>query len=373
MRLTRTSIVVIGSVLLLTGSATQAVYAQRCTAVLDGTVGWWPGDGNAEDFVGEHHGILHWNAGFAPALAGEGFELGGGLDAVFIPRNGTFNFGTGSFTVQAWVNLRARSPSGFSVALSQREHSSDLAGWALMRSDNGLWRFEVGDRDGIRDFYDAFSDRPAAMGEFVHLVGMIDRAANRVKLYVNGELQNFSMPLDDLGSVTNEGSFWIGRVDVFQIHSWVGLVDEVALFDRALSDAEVRGLYESGLRGMCRRVEVGIDVRPGTFPNPLNLAARGVLPVAILSDELFDATRVDPETIQFAGASVATGGQGRRWLAHVDDVNGDGLDDLLVQIEIQGIDPLQLLDGMAFLTGLTIDELEFEGVDELRLVGRGRR
>ncbi len=50
---------------------------------------------------------------------------------------------------------------------------------------------------------------------------------------------------------------------------------------------------------------VDIDIKPGGDPNSINLNSRGVIPVAILSTETFDATTLDPSTIVFEGAYVA--------------------------------------------------------------------
>jgi uncharacterized repeat protein (TIGR01451 family) len=44
-------------------------------------------------------------------------------------------------------------------------------------------------------------------------------------------------------------------------------------------------------------ITVAIDVKPQSCPNPLNVGAKGVLPVAILGTEDFDVSQVDPTTI----------------------------------------------------------------------------
>ena len=44
-----------------------------------------------------------------------------------------------------------------------------------------------------------------------------------------------------------------------------------------------------------------IDIKPESCPNPLNVKGKGVLPVAILGTEDFDATQVDPATVELEG------------------------------------------------------------------------
>ena len=50
------------------------------------------------------------------------------------------------------------------------------------------------------------------------------------------------------------------------------------------------------------RYQVVIDVRPGSHRERIDLKAWGFLPVAVLSTEDFDATSIDPKTVEFAGA-----------------------------------------------------------------------
>jgi hypothetical protein len=49
--------------------------------------------------------------------------------------------------------------------------------------------------------------------------------------------------------------------------------------------------------------EVAIDIKPGSCPNPLNVASGGVLPVAILGSQDFDVTRIDVAPTRLAGAA----------------------------------------------------------------------
>ena len=44
-------------------------------------------------------------------------------------------------------------------------------------------------------------------------------------------------------------------------------------------------------------VEVPVDIKPESCPNPLNVKSKGVLTVAILGTEDFDVTEIDPDTI----------------------------------------------------------------------------
>jgi len=50
-------------------------------------------------------------------------------------------------------------------------------------------------------------------------------------------------------------------------------------------------------------IEVPVDIKPTSCPNPLNVKSRGVLPVAILGTADFDVTEVDPESVLLEGVA----------------------------------------------------------------------
>jgi len=115
-------------------------------------------------------------------------------------------------------------------------------------------------------------------------------------------------------------------------------------------------------------LEVDIDIKPGSHPNSINLGSQGVIPVAILSSKDFDATTVDPDTVALAGADVALRGKGNKSMAHKEDVNDDGIIDLVVKVETQNLDTEQFQDGFAILTGETFDGQGVQGKDEITIV-----
>ncbi len=116
---------------------------------------------------------------------------------------------------------------------------------------------------------------------------------------------------------------------------------------------------------------VEIDIKPGSYPNAINLGSHGLTPVAIFSMVGFDATSVDPNTVNLAGAPVAIRGK-NKFMAHEEDADGDGMVDLVVQVVTADINPALLQqDGdavYAVLTGTTYDGETIEGEDEVTIV-----
>jgi len=113
-------------------------------------------------------------------------------------------------------------------------------------------------------------------------------------------------------------------------------------------------------------VDVNIDIKPGIYPNSINLGSNGNVPVAILSDENFDASTVDPLSVRLAGAEVRIKGKGDPQ-ANIEDVDGDGLIDIVVHVDTKALE-LSAEDTEAILTGETYDGIKFQGVDTVRIV-----
>ena len=113
-------------------------------------------------------------------------------------------------------------------------------------------------------------------------------------------------------------------------------------------------------------IGVEVDIKPGSYPNSINLDSNGKVPVAIFSSATFDATTVDPLTVTLADALVSIKGKGTP-MSSVEDVNGDGYDDLVVHVDTDG---LQLTDGDAVATveGYTDCGIYFTGTDSIRIV-----
>ena len=111
---------------------------------------------------------------------------------------------------------------------------------------------------------------------------------------------------------------------------------------------------------------IGIDIKPGSSPNSINLGSKGSVPVAIFSTLSFDATTIDPTTVTFAEAQVRLRGRGTP-MASMEDVNGDGLLDLVVHVETEALQ-LTETDSQAELLGETFDGVSIVGTDSIRVV-----
>jgi hypothetical protein len=109
---------------------------------------------------------------------------------------------------------------------------------------------------------------------------------------------------------------------------------------------------------------VAMDIKPGDVPNTLNLRSRGVIPVAILTTEQFDATSIDSTSLRFGGTGEETGAV----RAVFDDVDDDSDPDLLVFFRSPdtGIDCETLF---TYVSGATLMGVNIAGTDSVNIVG----
>lgn len=113
-------------------------------------------------------------------------------------------------------------------------------------------------------------------------------------------------------------------------------------------------------------IAVVIDVKPGGYPNCVNLAAGGAVPVAIFGSADFDVTTVDPLTIALSGAGLKLKGNGEALFSY-EDLNHDGMTDLMVHIETDAL-LMSVGDHSATLEGITVSGEAIRGTDSVRIV-----
>ena len=150
-----------------------------------------------------------------------------------------------------------------------------------------------------------------------------------------------------------------------------GAVRPDALNRVLFGDASGVGISETDLSlfrlaSVASAIPVVIDIKPRNFPNSINIGSNGSVPVAILSTPNFDASTVNPITLTLAVAEVSLRGKGTA-MASFEDVNGDGLLDLVVHINTEALQ-LSESDTEAVLEGQTFSEIRIRGVDSVRVV-----
>lgn len=213
---------------------------------LEGVVSYWSFDegtiagGTVEDVLGDNDGELEGNPKPVDGKVGKALEFSG-ENFVHIPGTASLEFaGEKEMSVVTWVNADSDSPVKGVVAgccgtiVAQR----DINGWAL--------RFDGRNAGQEMEFIvtpgwqgdGGFGAPKFDKGTWHHLVGVV--ADKKMLLYVDGELekeQNYNGPMTTGGSETEIGKAGDG--------GFVGIIDEVMIYSKALSADEVEQIFEA--------------------------------------------------------------------------------------------------------------------------------
>ncbi len=188
---------------------------------------------------GQHHGNL------LGAVRGAG-KFGGAIECqqdalVEVPHTATLDDFKHGLTISAWVKRDADVSWNMMVSREIKDGPSEYFGLAVVKNKA---LFSV-DGDGAH-YQNIKSDEDMPVGEWIHLAGTYDN--QELKLYVNGRLVKSATdtvpfqfgdtnPIILGGNTNTQGRKW---VDCFH-----GLIDEVRLSSRPLSEREILGLYSS--------------------------------------------------------------------------------------------------------------------------------
>ena len=227
-----------------------------------GLVASWPAEGNANDVSGNSHdGVLHNGATFAPGKVGTAFSLDGVDDNVSVADSPAFSF-SNAMSVAGWINTAA----GIDRYIATKHDDSfyfAVGGGSVAPHMLSFWL------NGPSTSWFTGST-PVDDGQWHHVAATYDGAT--MSVYVDGNLD---------GSAPRTGSIQAGtstvligaRYDGTNAGNFPGMIDELAIYDRALSAVEIQAL--AAMSQPCAAASVG-DV-PGAvralelappWPNP---------------------------------------------------------------------------------------------------------
>lgn len=356
----------------------SSVNAQTCVQPPEGIVSWWPGDGDAKDISGTNDGTLQGYVTFEPGMVGQAFRLNGS-GFISIPDNPTLDL-TNEITIELWYN--EDNISWFRGLVTKRCDNWSIPGCNTNYGINihnyyglGLYYQDPtvngGDDWVYGSVYETSRYLPVPIpNQFHHLAGtykQIDPTQIEVKTYIDGQLVKTLILPGNFSNTLNNEPLTIGA-SLAWYELFYGFLDEVTLYNRALSAEEINAIFNAGSAGKCKETakEVSIDIKPGSMPNSINPKSSGKIPVAILSKPDFDASAsVNINSLTFGHAGTETS----LAFCNSEDVNGDGLIDLMCHFYTQQTG-FQAGDTTGILKGLTTANVQIVGQDSVNIVGK---
>jgi hypothetical protein len=154
------------------------------------------------------------------------FNTNGEVD-VGDPADGHLDFGTGSYTVSAWMNVD-QSTGTWQRFLYKGGTSSTTTGYVFETTQTAS-DMSAGISDGTNNLYSGAS---ISLDTWTHIVQVVDRSAQELRIYKNGAEQGTATNISTIGSVSNSRSLQFPHAGSYDAD---GLLDEVRISNTARS------------------------------------------------------------------------------------------------------------------------------------------
>ena len=236
------------------GSAGKCV--SDCAPIPAGLIHWYRGEADGTDSAGTNNGSLE-----SGVTAGNVGRVGGAFR--FNGTNGGVNLGNvpdldfapgSSFTIEAWINP-------FGPTIQQAQYIVAL-NYDCSPTDQELAMYNTGIDAGKVGFFirdanfvgvNTLSPAPLTTNTFHHVAGVreVVGSTKTLKLYVDGVLVATNSDTTT-GALAGSGADCIGRrFPCPDASNFNGLIDEVSIYNRALTANEVVALFAAGSAGKC--------------------------------------------------------------------------------------------------------------------------
>ena len=215
-----------------------------CTPAPSGILAWWPGENSAQDIIGTNNGTLMNGATYSTGKVGQAFYFNGVND--YISLNGgsaKLPLGKSPRTVEAWVKTTMSGVGEifcYGAGNTGQAFALGVLGSSLLVSSWSSPQYSVSANvnDGA-----------------IHHVALTYDGTN-ASVYCDGTL------LDTRAFTINTGSGTANiGASILPEEYFIGTIDELSVYNRALTSGEITAIYLAGSAGKCL-----VDSSPGRPP-----------------------------------------------------------------------------------------------------------
>jgi len=197
-----------------------------------GLVALWSGEGNGKDAVGGNHAVLT-DITFSEGKVGQAFTFHNIGDAITAPAT-DLPVGTGDRTLDCWIYLNTYVPGA----------ETFIAGYGDFGVAGKSYAIGLDNSPNRRLFFSQWGEAirgPALETGRWYNLAVTSVGTSSIKLYVDG----VNVASGALNFDTPSGTqFHIGQVTApYCLRQCIGLIDEVAVYNRALSAEEIKAIY----------------------------------------------------------------------------------------------------------------------------------
>jgi gliding motility-associated-like protein len=227
----------------------------------NGLMGWWPLDGNANDISGNgYNGTAYGvtatddrhgnnNSAFSFDITSTGW--GSAKDRIVITDDAIANawYQANAFTISTWIKLDTKTGS-----FANRPHTI-LGVWDGNGTPITRHQISASNYQSTRLNSTVGGTTPVANNDWVHVVTTWD--GDTLRHYQNGIPAGHSYLSYSIPSSTNYGDITFGELHMGNGHwyHFVGSMDDMGVWDRALSNNEISQLYNAPVP--CSNITIG--------------------------------------------------------------------------------------------------------------------
>lgn len=268
----RLSRLLLFGILLCVSAANVAAHA-NCFPRPIGLVNWWGAEGDSRDSVTGAPGKVSGNVKFVPGEVGTAFAFTGG-DSISFEEN-IANFGTNAFTVEFWIRTTAPVSENYEMAVMEKRPQCNYysALWCLRMGGPGTRGRLVAEisSDNVLDSQSMVATRPINDGAWHHVAFI--RNGRTIKIYIDGMFNNQHMA-KTIANITGSSQFVVGQSVCACCDGTLGFngaIDELSIYRRELSMAEIKLIYFAGAAGKC-------GIPPRIISNPTSRTSYAEVP-----------------------------------------------------------------------------------------------
>lgn len=215
--------------------------AAECLPNPPGALGIWAFSNTPHDSLSVLSGTLKDNAHYEPGFVGQSLVLDGSTDRIDLGNPPSLH--VQDFTIECWIKRGSLTAASASFPADGALFSGSTGAYAVTIAANGtLFIGHVG-------FFSVYSSARVHDLEWHH-VG-VTKLGTSVRFYLDGALVDQKVFLPQF---TFEGPFAIGGLGSDfggQFFSFLGSIDNLAIYNRQLSDSELNAIYKAGARDRC--------------------------------------------------------------------------------------------------------------------------
>jgi hypothetical protein len=242
--------------------ATLAIASPPTGAATLNLIGHWTGDGSAVDTSGRGHDGS-FAGGYVPGRIGRAFDLARG--PVVIPDSPDFNLDAyEGFTAAFWVNMNRIAPTTYNQHyIGQDEGPGEFPKWFVQYDIDALnLVFHINDYDSDPREFLAAGPATISNDAWTHIA--VARDSDRFRFYVDGHKIGEASYAREIPNPNAELYFGFLETNFEGIPlEFRGLMDDVRLYNRALSSDEVASIAAVPLPGGIGMALVGATVLAG--------------------------------------------------------------------------------------------------------------